>query len=81
MLDRVAEYYARASYGKTQLGGDVKGWYRLPCPLAEYQVSPYNIQVDRNRMRRLVGDAFNAAEKEVAFDRYDHVIIVVGVVT
>lgn len=81
MLDGAAEYYARASYGKTQLRGDVRGWYRLPRPLVEYQVSPYNIQVDRNRVRRLAEDAFNAAEQEVAFDRYDHVIIVVGVST
>ena len=81
MLDAVSTYYARASYGKTELGGDVRGWYRLPRPLSEYQVSPYNIQVDRNRVRRLVEDAFNAAAKDVAFDRYDHVIVVVGVTT
>ncbi|OGL00828.1 MAG: hypothetical protein A3E31_17810 [Candidatus Rokubacteria bacterium RIFCSPHIGHO2_12_FULL_73_22] len=81
MLDRVTAYYATASWGKTRLRGDVRGWYRLPRPLVEYQVSPYNIQVDRTRVRRLVADAFNAAEKEVAFDRYDHVIVVVGVTT
>ena len=44
-------------------------------------MAPYNTEVDRNRVRRLVEDAFNAADKEVAFDRYDHVIIVVGVAT
>ena len=81
MLDRVAAYYAEASWGKTQLRGDVRGWYRLPRPLAEYEVSPYNIQVDRRRVRRLVEDAFSAAETEVAFERYDHVIVVVGVTT
>ncbi len=81
MLDAVSEYYAHASYGKTQLRGDVRGWYRLPHPLGEYRVSPYNIQVDRTRVRRLVEDAFSAADKDVAFDRYDHVIVVVGVPT
>lgn len=81
MLDGLDEYYARASYGKTRLRGEVRGWYPLPRPLGDYQVSPYNIRVDRTRVRRLVEDAFNAAEKEVAFDRYDHVIIVVGVAT
>lgn len=81
MLDAVSRYYAVVSYGKTELGGDVRGWYRLPRPLGEYEVSPYNIQVDRTRVRRLVEDAFNAAEKDVAFDRYDHVIVVVGATT
>lgn len=81
VLEQTANYYLKASYGKTTPQGDVRGWYELPHPLADYQVSPYNIQVDRNRVRRLVEDAFNAAEKDVVFDRYDHVIIVVGVET
>jgi M6 family metalloprotease-like protein len=81
MLDEPAEYYALSSYGKTQLQGTIKGWYRLPRPLAEYKVAPENIQIDRRRVRRLVEDAFNAADKDVVFDRYDHVIIVVGVRT
>ncbi len=81
MLDAVSEYYTVASFGKTQLSGDVRGWYQLPRPLPEYEVSPFNIEVDRNRVRRLVEDAFNAAAGDVRFDRYDHVIIVVGAMT
>lgn len=81
MLDGPIEYYATQSYGKTQLQGDVRGWYQLPRPVAEYKVSPYNTDVDPIRVRRLVEDAFNVAEKDVAFDRYDHVIIVVGAET
>lgn len=81
MLDGPVEYYATQSYGKTQLQGEVRGWYQLPRPLAEYKVSPYNTEVDPRRVRRLVEDAFNAADKDVVFDRYDHVIIVAGVAT
>ena len=81
MLDGPIEYYATQSYGKTQLQGEIRGWYQLPRPVAEYKVAPYNTEVDRNRVRRLVEDDFNAADTEVAFDRYDHVIIVVGVAT
>lgn len=81
VLERTARYYAGASYGKTTLAGEVKGWYRLPRPLDDYRVSPYNIEVDRSRVWRLVEDALNAAEPDVAFDRYDHIVVVVGVDT
>ena len=81
VLERTAIYYARASYGKTTLIGEVKGWYRLPHPLDEYKVAPENTNVDRGRVSRLVRDSFNAAEKDVIFNQYDHVIIVVGVRT
>jgi len=80
-LDRVADYYAKASYGKVTIAGEVKGWYQLPRPLEDYKVSPYNINVDPARVRRLVEDAFSAAEKEVDFRQYNDVIIVVGVET
>lgn len=80
-LDKVTDYYAKASYGKTTIVGEVKGWYQLPRPLEDYKVSPYNINVDPVRVRRLLEDAFSAAEKEVNFRQYDHVIIVVGVKT
>lgn len=80
-LDRVADYYAKASYGKVTIVGEVKGWYQLPRPLEDYKVSPYNINVDPARVRRLVEDAFSAAEKEVDFRQYNDVIIVVGVET
>jgi M6 family metalloprotease-like protein len=81
MLDEPAEYYATQSYGKTQLQGEIKGWYQLPRPVADYKVAAENTQIDRHRVRRLVEDAFNAADKDVVFDRYEHVVIVVGVVT
>ncbi|MBI4527412.1 MAG: hypothetical protein HY695_26765 [Deltaproteobacteria bacterium] len=80
-LDRVADYYAKASYGKVKIAGEVKGWYQLPRPLEEYKVSPYNINVDPARVKKLVEDAFSAAEKDVNFSQYNHVIVVVGVET
>jgi M6 family metalloprotease-like protein len=81
VLEQSARYYAAQSWGKVELVGDVKGWYRLPRPLDEYKVSPNNVEVDRRRVRLLVEDAMNAAEREVAFDRYDHIIVTVGVDT
>jgi len=81
VLEKTADYYVKASYGKTTLVGEVKGWYTLPHPLNDYKVSPYNVEVDRNRVRLLVEDALNAAEKDVVFSQYNHIIIVVGVQT
>lgn len=81
VIEKTANYYFEASYGKTTLLGELKGWYSLPRPLEDYQVSPYNIGVDRNKVWRLVEDTLNAAEKDVVLNRYDHIIIVVGVRT
>ncbi len=79
--EKVAQFYAVASYGKTVLSFEIKGWYVLPRPLEDYRISPYNTQVDHNRVWRLVEDTFNLAEKEITLNQYDHVIIVVGVKT
>ncbi len=81
VLEQCADYYATQSWGKTTLTGEVKGWYRLPRPLDEYKVSPHNVEVDRRRVRLLVEDALNAAEKDVVFGQYDHIAITVGVQT
>lgn len=83
VLKKTAEYFAKASYGKTTLIGEVRGWYRLPHSLDHYKVPPENINLFRERYRvwRLLEDALSAAEKDVVFDKYNHIIIVVGVHT
>jgi hypothetical protein len=81
VLESTAEYYAQASYGKTTLTGDVKGWYKLPLPLSRYKVPADNVNLSRQRhlVQLLVQDALNAAEKDVVFSQYNHIIIVPGV--
>ncbi len=81
VLEDTAEYYAQASYGKTTLTGDVKGWYKLPLPLSKYKVPPENSLLFRNRhlILQLVQDTLDAAEKDVVFNQYNHIIIVPGV--
>ena len=81
VLENTAEYYAQVSYGKTTLIGEVKGWYQLPRPLDDYKVPPENANLfrQRDRVQRLVEDALNAAEKDVVFNQYNHIIIVPGV--
>ena len=55
-VGRVDRYLRAASYGKTWLEPKLVGWYDMPAPLIEYQVSPFNYKVDRARVRRLMAD-------------------------
>ena len=81
LLETTAQYYVQASYGKTTLTGDVKGWYKLPLPLSRYKVPAENAYLirDRHLVQLFVQDALNAAEKDVVFSQYNHIIIVPGV--
>ena len=74
-LDR---YVREQSYGAAWLKADFRGWARLPDSLSDYKVSPYNFQVDRNRVRKLVEDTMTSLEREVDFSRYDHILIIPG---
>jgi M6 family metalloprotease-like protein len=72
-LDR---YVKEQSYGQAWLKADFRGWVRLPDPISSYKVSPYNFQVDRNRVRKLVEDTMTALEREVDFSQYQHILII-----
>lgn len=77
-LDR----YVRAqSYGLAWVKADFRGYVRLPDALSAYNVSPYNFQVDRRRVRKLVEDTMSAVEDKVDFGAYDHMLIIPGVLT
>jgi hypothetical protein len=55
---------------------DFRGWVMLPDPISKYRVSPYNFQVDRKRVGKLVEDTMTALEKEVDFSQYNHMLII-----
>lgn len=78
---RLDRYVRAASYDQAWLEPKVVGWYRLPGPLDEYKVSPYNFKVDRQRVRRLVADAVDAARRDAVASAYDVIGIVVGAQT
>ena len=80
-IGRVDRYMRSASYGKAWLEPKLVGWYDMPAALGDYSVSPHNFQVDRNRVRRLVGDALGAARRDIDLSAYQLVWIVVGVFT
>jgi M6 family metalloprotease-like protein len=77
-LDR---YVKEQSYGQAWLKADFRGWVRLPDPISSYKISPYNFQVDRSRVRKLVEDTMTALEKDVDFSQYQHILIVPGAQT
>ena len=77
-VGKVVRYVRIASYGKAWLEPTLTGWQDLPDPLSEYRISPHNFSVDRERVRRLVADALDAAGKETPLSGFAYVWIVVG---
>ncbi|MEI9477864.1 MAG: hypothetical protein WCO26_14980 [Deltaproteobacteria bacterium] len=74
-------YVKEQSYGLASINADFRGWVKLPDPLDRYKVSPYNFQVDRTRVRKLIEDTMTAIEREVDFNQYHHILIIPGVHT
>ncbi len=77
-LDR---YVREQSYGQAWLKPDFRGWVQLPDSIAKYKISPYNFQVDRNRVRKLIEDTMTALERETDFSQYQHILIIPGAQT
>jgi len=75
------DYLREQSYGQAWLKADFRGWLRLPDPISRYKVSPYNYQVDRTRVRKLIEDTMTALENQVDFSRYHHMLIIPGAFT
>jgi len=74
----VNKYIREVSYGQTWLVGETTKWYQLPSSVSRYKISVHNNLVDRDRVQALVLDAVNAADADVNFADYKHVVIVVG---
>lgn len=80
-IDKVNYQLRSASYGKAWLEARLTGWHEMPDPLSAYRVSPYNFQVDRERVRKLVADAVGAAARKESLARFDLVWIAAGAFT
>jgi hypothetical protein len=72
------DYVKGQSYGLAWVNADFRGWVKLPDPISEYKISPYNFKVDRTRIRKLVEDTMTALEKDVDFSGYQHILIIPG---
>lgn len=80
-VDELDQYVREQSYGLAWVKADFRGWMKLPDSLEKYRVSPYNFEVDRSRVRKLVEDTMTALEGDVEFSHYDHMLIIPGVLT
>ena len=77
----LSAYVNEQSYGLASIKADFRGYVTLPNSLANYKVSPYNFQVDKKRVGKLIEDTLTAIEKEVDFTFYDHMLIMPAVHT
>ncbi|MEW6355978.1 MAG: hypothetical protein AB1696_06625 [Planctomycetota bacterium] len=69
-------YVREMSYGKVSLEVDLtKRWHTMPDPIERYRISSRNLEVDRSRIRKLIDDALNAADREVDFSKYSFTAI------
>ena len=67
------------SYNKVSLDIDVtKRWYTMPKSISQYRIFSRNLEVDRSRVRRLIDDALDEADKEVDFSKYSFAAIFMG---
>lgn len=76
---KLNNYVQEMSYGKVCIGGDVtEKWYEMPHPISHYSISPRNLEVDKSRVRNLILDAINKADKDVDFSRYSFIVLFLG---
>jgi len=72
-------YVKEMSYGKVSLDIDVtKKWFKLPDSVNRYKISSRNLEVDRSRIKKLIEDTLDAADKEVDFSKYSFAVIFMG---
>lgn len=69
-------YVQEMSYHKVCIGGDVtEKWYKMPHPVSYYRISSRNLEVDKTRIRNLIHDVLDAADRDVDFSKYSFVVI------
>jgi len=75
----LGSYVKEMSYNKVSLGVDVtKRWYTMPKSISQYRISSRNLEVDKSRVRGLIDDALDAADKEVDFSKYTFATVFLG---
>jgi len=80
-VEELDQFVRDQSYGLAWIKADFKGYVTLPDPLSAYTVSPYNFQVDRNRLKKFVEDTMSGLDAAVDFTAYDHILIIPAVHT
>ncbi|MDR3640063.1 MAG: hypothetical protein P4L39_01925 [Humidesulfovibrio sp.] len=72
-------YVQEMSGGKVTLDVEVAPtWRTMPKPIAQYRISPHNLEVDKSRVAALINDALETADPNVDFDSYSFIALVLG---
>lgn len=75
----LGSYVKEMSYNNVSLGVDVtKKWYTMPKSISQYRISSRNLGVDKSRVKILIKDALDVADKDVDFSKYSFVAIFLG---
>jgi immune inhibitor A len=78
-FDRLNRYVQEMSYGKVSIGGQVtEKWYRMPDSVSQYKISSRNLEVDKSRVKKLIDDALDAADRDVNFSQHSFSVIFMG---
>lgn len=78
-FEELSAYVGEMSGGTVRLTGDVtKGWVTLPRPVAEYRISPRNLEVDRSRIQKLIRDALDLVDAEHDVSARDFTALFLG---
>jgi len=78
VFTKLDTYIRQVSYNQTWLEGEVRGWYTLDNYIADYEISPHNQRVDREKITKLVQEVINKADGDVDFSDYPNVLIILG---
>ncbi|HEC83188.1 MAG TPA: M6 family metalloprotease domain-containing protein, partial [Firmicutes bacterium] len=65
-------YYLWNSYGKLDITGEVRGWFRLPQPLSFYADNRKGVGYYPRNAQKMIEDAIVIADPYVDFSRFDN---------
>jgi hypothetical protein len=76
---KLNRYVQDMSYGRACIGGEVTPhWYMMPHPLSHYRISSRNLDVDKTRLKSLIGDVFDAVDADIDVSAYDFIAFMLG---
>ena len=74
-MGSLQRYVSEMSYGQVCLDFTFSGWHTLPDRLADYTISPVNLEVDKSRVVKLIQDSIDSVDRIQDFSRFDFVVI------
>lgn len=78
-FEELSAYVGEMSGGAVGVSGDVtERWLTLPRPVAEYRISPRNLEVDRSRIQKLIRDALDLVDARYDVSGYDFTALFLG---